>query len=185
MELSGHELKLHVPPPYRRGLPVWLDSYWRWETGPSFHAQGKEIIEAVGRKRWRSSQWKRSKKDRSEKFTSWRFGTTKAYCWKNTPQKVSQRWRKFTSTLFCAFGRQSKRNTFVNSSQGVILLHDNARPHKAPFITFLLNDFCWYMFGHPAHSPDLTLQSLSVCEPSLVARRATIFIRCRGESGAS
>ena len=39
-------------------------------------------------------------------------------------------------------------------SRGVILIHDNARPHKARIIESLLADFQWDIFGHPAHSPD-------------------------------
>ncbi len=41
-------------------------------------------------------------------------------------------------------------------SQGMILLHDNARPHKALLITFLLNDSCWDMFRNIAHLTNFT-----------------------------
>ena len=41
--------------------------------------------------------------------------------------------------------------------RGVILLHDNARPHTANTITALLQKFKWEILGHPLYSPDLSL----------------------------
>lgn len=40
-------------------------------------------------------------------------------------------------------------------TKGIVLLHDNARPHTARVTTDLLNTFGWDVFGHPPHSPDL------------------------------
>ncbi len=40
-------------------------------------------------------------------------------------------------------------------TRGVILLHDNARPHVAGNIKWLLEDLKWIVFGHPPYSPDL------------------------------
>ena len=39
---------------------------------------------------------------------------------------------------------------------GVILLHDNARPHMANPITALLQKFKWEVLGHTPYSPDLS-----------------------------
>lgn len=39
--------------------------------------------------------------------------------------------------------------------RGVILLHDNARPHKANKITALVQKFKWKVLGQPPYSPDL------------------------------
>jgi transposase len=36
-----------------------------------------------------------------------------------------------------------------------VLLHDNARPHKAAHTRALLQHFNWKLFDHPAYSPDL------------------------------
>ena len=41
-------------------------------------------------------------------------------------------------------------------TRGVILLHDNARPHTANTITALLQKFKWEVLGHPPYSPDLS-----------------------------
>lgn len=40
-------------------------------------------------------------------------------------------------------------------SKGVLLFHDNARPHSAKVTTDLLTAFKWDVFSHPAYSPDL------------------------------
>lgn len=40
-------------------------------------------------------------------------------------------------------------------SNGVILVHDNARPHAAGLTQQLLQQFKWETFNHPPYSPDL------------------------------
>jgi histone-lysine N-methyltransferase SETMAR len=40
-------------------------------------------------------------------------------------------------------------------SEGVLLLHDNARPHTAVRTLESLRKLKWEVMGHPAHSPDL------------------------------
>ncbi len=39
--------------------------------------------------------------------------------------------------------------------QGVILLHDKARPHVAKLVVSLLTDFGYMVFQYPPYSPDL------------------------------
>ena len=40
-------------------------------------------------------------------------------------------------------------------TKGVILLHDNARPHTANLTTQKLNELGWTILDHPPYSPDL------------------------------
>ena len=40
-------------------------------------------------------------------------------------------------------------------SSGIVLLHDNARPHTAAQTAQLLQQFRWEVFDHPPYSPDL------------------------------
>jgi transposase len=40
-------------------------------------------------------------------------------------------------------------------TKGVVLLHDNARPHTAPRTNALIKLFNWEIFDHPPYSPDL------------------------------
>jgi hypothetical protein len=40
-------------------------------------------------------------------------------------------------------------------SQGVVMLHDNARPHTASATQDLITTFGWEQFDHPPYSPDL------------------------------
>ncbi|GFS76299.1 mariner Mos1 transposase [Trichonephila clavipes] len=48
---------------------------------------------------------------------------------------------------------QNKRRSFLMS--GVLLLHDNARPHSAINIQNLIRSFGWEPIDHPPYSPDL------------------------------
>lgn len=41
-------------------------------------------------------------------------------------------------------------------SDGIILLHDNARPHTANLTKATLQRFGWKTFQHPLYSPDLS-----------------------------
>ena len=40
-------------------------------------------------------------------------------------------------------------------SKGVLLLHDNARPHTARATANLIESFGWFCLPHPPYSPDL------------------------------
>jgi hypothetical protein len=40
-------------------------------------------------------------------------------------------------------------------SQGVVMLHDNARPHTATATQDLITTFGWEQFDHSPYSPDL------------------------------
>jgi histone-lysine N-methyltransferase SETMAR len=48
---------------------------------------------------------------------------------------------------------QNKRRGMLSS--GVVLIHDNARPHTAAVTRELLAQFQWDVFDHPPYSPDL------------------------------
>ena len=48
---------------------------------------------------------------------------------------------------------QNKRRGMLTS--GVLLLHDNARPHTANVTKALLEGLKWEVLGHPPYSPDL------------------------------
>lgn len=48
---------------------------------------------------------------------------------------------------------QNKRRGML--TRGIVLLHDNARPHTAQKTTNLLRKFKWEVFDHPPYSPDL------------------------------
>lgn len=48
---------------------------------------------------------------------------------------------------------QNKRRGMLTS--GIVLIHDNARPHTARVTQRLLQQFQWDIFEHPPYSPDL------------------------------
>ncbi len=96
MEPSGCGLRLHVPLPYQRGGSVQQDSHRRWEMGPSFHTKMKSA----------SQQWvvkgdnhpvkaKQEKSARKVYLTAF-WDNQSAFCWRNTPEKVSQQRRRLT-----------------------------------------------------------------------------------------
>lgn len=64
-----------------------------------------------------------------------------------------------TSAVYCETLRrlrraiQNKRRGMLTS--GIVLIHDNARPHTAAVTQRLLQHFQWEIFDHPAYSPDL------------------------------
>ena len=60
-------------------------------------------------------------------------------------------------------------------SLGVILLHDNPRPHMANTITALLQKFKWEVVGHPPYSPDLSPCDYAISGPLKKALRGKRF----------
>jgi transposase len=44
---------------------------------------------------------------------------------------------------------------FLTKGLGVLLLHDNIRPHSAAATVNLLNSWGWEILPHPPYSPDL------------------------------
>lgn len=70
-----------------------------------------------------------------------------------------ERGSTITAASYCATIQrlrraiQNKRRGMLSS--GIVLLHDNARPHTAAATTNLLQRLQWDVFDHPAYSPDL------------------------------
>ncbi|KAJ4442943.1 hypothetical protein ANN_04541 [Periplaneta americana] len=54
---------------------------------------------------------------------------------------------------------QNKRRGLLTA--GVVLLHDNARPHTARRTAAVLAEFGWELFDHPPYSPDLAPSDFS------------------------
>jgi transposase len=48
-----------------------------------------------------------------------------------------------------------KKPGLLTKGLGVLLLHDNARPHSAAATVNLLNSWGWEILPHPSYSPDL------------------------------
>jgi hypothetical protein len=48
---------------------------------------------------------------------------------------------------------QNKRHDMLR--QGVVMLHDNARPHTATAMQDIIATFGWEQFDHPPYCPDL------------------------------
>jgi len=70
-----------------------------------------------------------------------------------------ERGLKINADAYCETVRklrraiQNKRRGMPSS--GIVLLHDNARPHTAARTAQLLQQFRWEVFDHPPYSPDL------------------------------
>jgi hypothetical protein len=52
---------------------------------------------------------------------------------------------------------QNKRYGMLTFSVLIVLLHDSMHPHTVARARALRERFNWELFGHPSHSPDLTL----------------------------
>jgi len=48
---------------------------------------------------------------------------------------------------------QNRRRGMLSS--GIVLLHDNARPHMAASTAERIQEYGWELFDHPPYSPDL------------------------------
>jgi histone-lysine N-methyltransferase SETMAR len=48
-------------------------------------------------------------------------------------------------------------------SRGVVMLHDNARPHTAAATQDLIPTFGWEQFDHASYSPDLAPTDFYMC----------------------
>ncbi|KAJ4448146.1 hypothetical protein ANN_10159 [Periplaneta americana] len=55
---------------------------------------------------------------------------------------------------------QNKRRGMLTA--GVVLLHDNARPHTARLTAAVLTEFGWELFDHPPYNPDLVPSNFHV-----------------------
>ena len=50
-------------------------------------------------------------------------------------------------------------------TKGVLLLHDNARPHSANQTTVMLRSFMWEVLQHPPYSPDFAANDFHLFGP--------------------
>jgi histone-lysine N-methyltransferase SETMAR len=70
------------------------------------------------------------------------------------PQSITINAESYCATLRrLRYAIQSRRRGLMSS--GVMLLHDNARPHAAARTQAMLQEFGWEVLQHPPYSPDL------------------------------
>ncbi|KAJ4440405.1 hypothetical protein ANN_08546 [Periplaneta americana] len=81
-------------------------------------------------------------------------------------KKVCARGETVNADRYCETLRklrraiQNKRRGMLTA--GVVLLHDNARPHTARRTAAVLTEFGWELFHHPPYSPDLAPRDFHV-----------------------
>ncbi|GBO07403.1 hypothetical protein AVEN_157519-1 [Araneus ventricosus] len=68
---------------------------------------------------------------------------------------------------------KNKRHGKLNKD--IVLLHDNARPHKARTTQGLLRSFGWEVWQHPPYSSDLALRLSRVRQAQRTFGWKTIF----------
>ena len=65
-----------------------------------------------------------------------------------------------TAAYYCQFLHKLRRKMHANRpdllENGVLILHDNARPHIGKVIRELLGRYSWEVLPHPPHSPDMS-----------------------------
>ena len=83
----------------------------------------------------------------------------------------AQRYSQILTTLRQAI--KSKR--LGKLTRGVILLHDNVKPHAANTIPAFLQKLKWEVLGHPTYSPDLSPCDYTIFGPIRKALRGKRF----------
>ncbi|GBN54163.1 hypothetical protein AVEN_97691-1 [Araneus ventricosus] len=68
------------------------------------------------------------------------------------PQRKVGLWKKINVAVSCQYLRRLGRAILTF---GVVLIHDNARPHSAVLTQQLLKQFKWDVSNHPTYIPDL------------------------------
>jgi len=65
-----------------------------------------------------------------------------------------------TAAYCCQFLQKLRRKMHVNRpdllENGVLILHDNARPHIGKVVRELLDRYNWEVLPHPPYSPDMS-----------------------------
>jgi len=65
-----------------------------------------------------------------------------------------------TAAYYCQFLQKLRRKMHANSpdllENGVLILHDNARPHIGKVVRELLDRYSWEVLPHPPYSPDMS-----------------------------
>jgi len=62
-------------------------------------------------------------------------------------------YRKFLQDVLCPKNRQKRSAMFA---AGVLILHDNARPHASGAVSEILEKYGWRVFPHPPYSSDMS-----------------------------
>jgi len=65
-----------------------------------------------------------------------------------------------TAAYYCQFLQKVRRKMHANRpdllQNGVLILHDNARPHVGKVVRELLDRYSWEVLPHPPYSPDMS-----------------------------
>jgi len=65
-----------------------------------------------------------------------------------------------TAACYCQFLQKLKRKMHANRpdllEKGVLILHDNSRPHFGKDVRELLDRYIWEVVTHPPYSPDMS-----------------------------
>ncbi|GFT32894.1 hypothetical protein TNCV_5039271 [Trichonephila clavipes] len=81
------------------------------------------------------------------------FFTSAVFCWRTSCQKKQQSTQEPTAHLYGTSVGQCK--TIMLLSKGVLLLHDNARPHTSRMTQQLIEFFGWEVSDHAPYSSEL------------------------------
>lgn len=112
-----------------------------------------------------SMQWRHSSSPKPKKFKQSPYSSRKMMATVFWDEKgvilvdFMERGSTITADVYCETLTKMKRaiqnRRRGKLSSGVILLHDNARPHTAALTKKKIQDFRWELFDHPPYSPDL------------------------------
>jgi histone-lysine N-methyltransferase SETMAR len=101
-----------------------------------------------------SIEWRHTEKAQIKQTISTRKIKCTVFFWEFLPQGTTINSTAYCETmkkLRCAI--QNKRRGM--RTHGLVLLHDNVRPHTTAQTQALVTSFGWEQFNHPHYSPDL------------------------------
>uniref|UniRef100_A0A4W6C880 Histone-lysine N-methyltransferase SETMAR n=1 Tax=Lates calcarifer TaxID=8187 RepID=A0A4W6C880_LATCA len=107
----------------------------------------------------------------TEDYTSCKFLREVTTVFYRTPSVYS-----VAKKCYLAVQSEGQRHTTKgHQSKGVILHHDNARPHTAAQTVQTINELGWELFPHPPYSPDLAPSDFHLFGPLKAFTRGTKF----------
>ncbi|GBL84764.1 hypothetical protein AVEN_93807-1 [Araneus ventricosus] len=78
--------------------------------------------------------------------------------------KQKEGWKTINAAISCQTLRRLRRAILTS---GLVLIHDNARPHDAAVTQYLLDQFKWDVSDYPMHRSDLATCHFHIFPPKL------------------
>lgn len=131
---------------------VTIDESWMRDFEPELKSQSNE---------WRSKSSPRPKKvirqqSKTKLMMIMAYDRQGVICTQKVPQGTTVTAKFYKKFLSQYLRRKIRKSRPGMLERGVIILHDNTRPHVAEPIRQLFEDYGWEILDHPPYSPDMS-----------------------------